>query len=488
MGFVIDLANSISGLPTGYQQAIATAINFFETTITTNITVNLAFDWSSLGAGGPVADSVTQYNGFTYSQVYQAIQTIDDSPTASSVQQAAANTLKANFPVDPTHGGQFWVTTADARALGLNTSLAPTDSTITLNSKDSFTWSQSGGIAGGTYDAVGTIEHEISEALGRTAFLGQSEINLINGSGGKLPTYNILDMFHYAAAGNASNAAPGSAAGALDEPFVAGYNASVQGYFSFNGSTVTLPFGSPGEIALGDDVADWNESVHGDSFGFATAGKEGAISATDLETLNVLGYSEAASCFCAGTTIATPGGEAAVETLRRGDLVMTHDGRAVPVSWIGVQTISRRFADPLRVLPIRVKAGALGDNVPFRDLRLSPDHALYVDGALIQAGALVNGTSIIRETTTPEVFVYYHIETDDHSLILAENAPAETFVDNVDRMNFDNWAEHEALYPNGRAIVELVYPRAKAFRQVPRNIRAAIAARAGSLESGRAVA
>jgi len=35
------------------------------------------------------------------------------------------------------------------------------------------------------------------------------------------------------------------------------------------------------------------------------------------------------------------------------------------------------------------------------------------------------------------------------SLILAENTPAETFVDNVDRLHFDNWAEYEALYPYG---------------------------------------
>ena len=219
MGFIIDLASSISGLPAGYQQAIDTAIDYFETTITTNMTVTLAFDWGALGSNGPVGESDTHYIGYTYAQVYQAIQNVDGSTTASSVQRAAANTLEANFPTDPTNGGQFEITTADARALGLNSSYTGTDSTITLNSSDQYTWSQTGGIASGTYDAVGTIEHEISEALGRTAFLGEPYDKLFGGSR-TTPVYNILDMFHYAAAGNASNAAPGAAAGALDEPFV----------------------------------------------------------------------------------------------------------------------------------------------------------------------------------------------------------------------------------------------------------------------------
>jgi hypothetical protein len=183
----------------------------------------------------------------------------------------------------------------------------------------------------------------------------------------------------------------------------------------------------------------------------------------------------------AGTKVATPDGEVDVETLKRGDLVLTHDGRTLPVSWLGIQTVSTRFADPLRVLPIRIKAGALGDNVPARDLLISPDHAVLVDGALLQAGALVNGTSIVRETRVPETFTYYHVEVDDHSLILAENTPAETFVDNVDRLNFDNWAEHLALYPEGKSINELPYPRAKAHRQVPVNIRVKLADRAQAI-------
>ena len=151
------------------------------------------------------------------------------------------------------------------------------------------------------------------------------------------------------------------------------------------------------------------------------------------------------------------------------------------MSWLGKQTVSTVFADPVRSWPIRVKAGALGENVPVRDLLVSPDHALLVDGVLVHAGALVNETSIVRETQVPQVFVYYHVELDDHSLILAENTPAETFVDNVDRLNFDNWAEHQALYPEGKPVVELPYPRAKARRQVPVDIRVALAARAEAI-------
>ncbi len=193
------------------------------------------------------------------------------------------------------------------------------------------------------------------------------------------------------------------------------------------------------------------------------------------------GGGNAIPCFMPGTLVRTPDGERAVESLAIGDLVLTAEGEAKPVVWIGRATVSRVFADPLRVLPIRIAAGALGENLPVRDLLLSPDHALLVDGVLIQAGALVNGTTIRRDSDVPTVFTYYHVELADHALILTEGVPAETFVDNVDRMVFDNWDEHLALYPQGLAIDELPLPRAKSHRQVPMAIRARLADRAAAL-------
>jgi hypothetical protein len=183
-------------------------------------------------------------------------------------------------------------------------------------------------------------------------------------------------------------------------------------------------------------------------------------------------------CFLTGTHIQTPAGEANVETLKIGDEILAADGSIRAVRWVGINTISSRFADPLRFMPIRIKAGALGDALPVRDLLVSPDHAMFVDGVLIHASALVNGLTILREQNMPETFVYYHVEVEDHALILSEGAASESFVDNADRMAFDNWAEHVALYGDTTSISEMDYPRAQSARQVPAAIRARLSDRA----------
>ena len=190
------------------------------------------------------------------------------------------------------------------------------------------------------------------------------------------------------------------------------------------------------------------------------------------------GGTELVSCFMAGTGILTDRGEVFVEDLSAGDLVKTNEGRIQPIRWLGRQTVSIRFADPLRVAPIRIKADALGDGLPQRDLLLSPDHAVLIDDLLVQAGALVNGSSITREMQVPTIFTYYHVELEDHSLILANGVAAETFIDYVGRLSFDNWAEHESLYPGAGPIVEMTLPRAQSHRQVPQYLRQKLQLRA----------
>jgi Ca2+-binding RTX toxin-like protein len=247
----------------------------------------------------------------------------------------------------------------------------------------------------------------------------------------------------------------------------------------------TAPLTGPGQVDY--FTSDGFTFVEGDVTSAAAADFEIQMDGSlNLQATDFVFSS--APCYLAGMRILTQEGEVPVESLSIGDRVVTRDGRAEPIKWIGRRKVAARFADPLTVWPVRIKAGALGNNVPSRDLLLSPDHAILVNDILIQAGALVNGTSIVRESSVPETFTYYHIELDDHSLVLAENTPAETFVDNVDRMGFDNWAEYQALHPEGNAISEMPYPRAKAYRQVPRSIREHLAERVTALHCSHAEA
>ena len=178
---------------------------------------------------------------------------------------------------------------------------------------------------------------------------------------------------------------------------------------------------------------------------------------------------ETTLCFYPGTRLKTRNGCIPVEAVSPGMSLLNSEGEEKTVVWVGRSEVSTRFADPLRVLPIRVKADALGAGLPERDLLLSPDHAIFLEGILVQAGALVNGVSVVRDSEVPETFTYYHIELATHELLVAEGVWAESFVDNVDRMHFSNWAERTA--PIGD-IIEMPYPRAKSARQVPARIKA----------------
>ena len=197
----------------------------------------------------------------------------------------------------------------------------------------------------------------------------------------------------------------------------------------------------------------------------------------------VLTTSEQA-CFLAGTLIETDAGAVPVETLRPGHGIRLADGGVLPMRWLGVSTVAARFVDPVRAFPVRIRAGALGEGVPARDLLLSPGHAVLVGGVLVHAGALVNGVSVLRETAVPERFHYYHVELATHALLLAERLAAESYLEGAEKLPFDNHATRIAP----AQVTELPYPRAKSPRQVPRAARERLAARALHLFSRPAAA
>jgi hypothetical protein len=309
--------------------------------------------------------------------------------------------------------------------------------------------SGSGGISGGTnITGYGVVAVAITGNETITASGGTLTLSGLIDQSGDPTSFDIADgatlIFSNSGAVGSATDKPtltfGAGASFIDKSAGAG-NVHLGMITGFSGTDqIQLKaFGSKDTFSINNDtltIFNANGSKS-ESFTFSHSAANQYLKVTDsggIDTITI--------CFMAGTMIRTPEGERAFETIKRGDLVLTTDGVAKKVCWLGRQTVSSVFADPVRSWPIRIKAGALAENIPSRDLLLSPDHAVLIEGAMIHAGALVNGSSIMRETRVPRSFNYYHVELDDHSLIFAENTPAETFIDNAERLAFDNWDEH----------------------------------------------
>ncbi len=147
-------------------------------------------------------------------------------------------------------------------------------------------------------------------------------------------------------------------------------------------------------------------------------------------------------------------GEVAVEDLRVGDMAVTASGMHRPVTWIGRRSLgSAARPMPADQAPVRVRAGAFGPGLPARDLLLSPGHPVLVGaeadgtgGVLVPVMCLLNGTSIARSSLTQ--VTYWHVELDQHDILLAEGLPAESFLDFGCRPFFEEGSTHALHHPD----------------------------------------
>lgn len=139
-------------------------------------------------------------------------------------------------------------------------------------------------------------------------------------------------------------------------------------------------------------------------------------------------------CYLAGTMIETPDGERTVESLSSGDMIYVYkEGirHVRSLRWVGHQTVQASVRDEM---PIRILAHALAENSPTHDLLVTPEHCLYLDGRFVPVRMLVNNRSIVVEDRTS--FEIYHIETDPHSIIIANGVLSESYLDTGNRHGF----------------------------------------------------
>jgi Hint domain len=153
------------------------------------------------------------------------------------------------------------------------------------------------------------------------------------------------------------------------------------------------------------------------------------------------------NCFLKGTKIETVEGERKIEALAIGDLLPTVSGVLRPIQWIGRYRIKK--SDPSKAwakesLPVRISRSALAPNVPHADLTVTALHSVLIDGVLVPAEALINGSTIAHHEPEGDEMEFFHIKLESHDVIYAEGAPAETLL-HVDE-SFVNFAEYLREY------------------------------------------
>ena len=167
-------------------------------------------------------------------------------------------------------------------------------------------------------------------------------------------------------------------------------------------------------------------------------------------------------CFLKDTLILGPDGERRIETLQIGDLVETASSEMRPIKWIGRSTVERQENGGWKTehVPVKVSRGALNGTLPSQDLYVTDSHCFLINGLLIRAIDLVNGTTISKAApASRDQLDYYHIELADHDVIIANGAPAETLrAEAGERQNFDNFDEYVRLYGPEPATVPACAP------------------------------
>ena len=246
------------------------------------------------------------------------------------------------------------------------------------------------------------------------------------------------------------------------------------------------------EILNGTAVVGGDTLSGTGSFVITSGDESGTVGNISFENFETIDFTIV--CFAAGTQITTDRGERLVETLQVGDAVLTTDNGLQPLRWTGARHLDAAtlHANP-HLQPIRIKAGALAPGMPKRDLVVSPQHRILVRSTIairmfdaqevfVPAKHLLDLPGVSVATDLSEV-TYVHIMCNDHEIITAEGALAETLYTGeqaLKAMSDDARAEIDAVFgdapylnrplartaPQGRRARQLVARHVKNRKQI----------------------
>lgn len=271
-GLTINLSwdSSVGSAPAGFQSDVVSAAKFIESLIGTTATVNLTVGYGEVGgytlSSGALGQSISYLSSISYSNL------LADLKATASTDGTDVSMLASLPSADPTGTNNYWLTTAQAKALGaLSASSTATDGSIGFATSSYFTYgatNTSGTIASGTYDFFATVVHEITETMGRLNLVGTTGIN---GSS----AFGLMDLTHYAAPGvrqfsqsNGSATNPG-------------------GYASVNGGQTSI--GTFNAVA-GGDAGDLAQPTADSINAFATSSVLAPFTANDTTLMDAIGW------------------------------------------------------------------------------------------------------------------------------------------------------------------------------------------------------
>jgi hypothetical protein len=163
----------------------------------------------------------------------------------------------------------------------------------------------------------------------------------------------------------------------------------------------------------------------------------GSVTFINGSTLTFSEIANTIPCFTPGTGIATPKGERPVESLKVGDRVLTRDNGIQYVTWVGKKTLNLEDLEiSPDLLPVMIRAGALGDGLPARDMMLSPNHRVLIVSEMAQlyfeeSEVLVLAKHMTKmkgvETVKAPESTYIHFMCENHEIVLSDGAWTETF-------------------------------------------------------------